>query len=101
MVFGFPGDSEKNPRYSSMLIRLKNGDFKAFNRVCTHLRCLVNYEPDDEEIFCPCHAGTYSSDEGNVVSGPPPRSLPLIELEIDDNDDIWAVGMTGEIGRGR
>jgi len=101
VVFGYPGDAEENPRYSNILIRLKNGEFRAYNRVCTHLQCLVSFEPENDRIFCPCHAGTYNPEDGTVTSGPPPRALPEVILETDENGDIWAVGIKGEIGRGR
>jgi len=100
-TFGYPGEEQENPQYSNLLIRLKSGEYVAYNRTCTHLRCSVNYEADRQRIFCPCHAGTYNPGDGTVMGGPPPRALPLVELKIDENGDIWATGIKGVIGRGR
>jgi cytochrome b6-f complex iron-sulfur subunit len=56
---------------------------KAFAAVCTHLGCLVDWEDKKREIVCPCHAGTFNL-EGHVVSGPPPRPLPVYSVKITD-----------------
>ncbi len=56
----------------------------AFSRVCTHLGCLVDYNPTTGTLICPCHAGTFDL-EGNVISGPPPRPLPKLPLRVEGN----------------
>jgi cytochrome b6-f complex iron-sulfur subunit len=53
----------------------------ALSAVCTHLGCLVHYDPGRKQIICPCHAGVYDLN-GNVVAGPPPRALK--EYNIQD-----------------
>ncbi|MEX2370576.1 MAG: Rieske 2Fe-2S domain-containing protein [Bacteroidales bacterium] len=45
---------------------------KAVSGICTHLGCTILRTMDGFE--CPCHGSCYS-DEGNVLSGPAPRSL--------------------------
>jgi cytochrome b6-f complex iron-sulfur subunit len=57
-----------------LLIRTPEGELQAFNAVCTHLDCTVQYKADTSQIWCACHNGTYDL-QGNVVSGPPPRPL--------------------------
>lgn len=57
-----------------LLLRQKNGEFRALSAVCTHLGCIVHWNADQQQIQCPCHAGTFTP-EGAVVSGPPPRPL--------------------------
>lgn len=46
----------------------------AFSAVCTHAGCVVTWEKQKKQIFCPCHGGTFDL-QGNVVSGPPPSPL--------------------------
>lgn len=59
--------------------------FLAFSRICTHLGCLVKYNPERHEFICPCHAGTFDL-EGNVVSGPPPKPLPKFTVRVEGNN---------------
>jgi cytochrome b6-f complex iron-sulfur subunit len=57
-----------------VIVRNESG-FKAFSAVCTHLGCIVHWEGDKREFFCPCHAAVFDV-AGKVVSGPPPSPLP-------------------------
>jgi Rieske Fe-S protein len=57
-----------------LVIRTPEGDVRAFNAVCTHLDCTVEFHADRNEIFCNCHNGVYDL-LGRNVSGPPPRPL--------------------------
>jgi cytochrome b6-f complex iron-sulfur subunit len=54
--------------------------FVALSAVCTHLACIVDYDPE-KKIWCPCHAGFFDL-RGNVVSGPPPRPLPSYPVAV-------------------
>ncbi len=47
---------------------------KIFQATCTHLDCIVTYEPDTGHIVCACHGGRFDLD-GRVVAGPPPQPL--------------------------
>lgn len=57
-----------------LLIRTSDGELRAFNAICTHLECTVQYKSDSSQIWCPCHDGIFDLG-GNVISGPPPRPL--------------------------
>jgi len=57
-----------------ILIRMKDGEWRALSAVCTHLGCIVQYEPDKQRIWCACHDGLYDL-HGNVIGGPPPKPL--------------------------
>lgn len=57
-----------------IVVRGRSG-FRAFSATCTHLGCLVKWDPTATEFKCPCHAGVFD-DNGRVVSGPPPSPLP-------------------------
>lgn len=62
-----------------ILIRLADGNYRAFSAVCTHLNCTVQYRKAENDIWCACHNGTYDL-MGRNVSGPPPR--PLSEYQV-------------------
>jgi Rieske Fe-S protein len=65
----------------ALLIHTADGRFLAFVAVCTHLGCTVQYRPDLQEIWCPCHNGIYDL-AGRNVSGPPPRPLTPLEVHL-------------------
>ena len=85
---------------SALLIHLPDGSFIAYDALCTHLGCTVHFdqvpvkgwENNPEQIFCPCHGGVFDPKTGNVLGGPPPRSLPKIKLEVDNQGNIYANG---------
>ena len=65
----------------AIVIRTADGELKAFNAVCTHLECTVQFKVDTSQIWCACHNGLYDL-AGNVVSGPPPRSLESFAVKL-------------------
>ncbi len=62
-----------------IVVRLANGDVRAFSAVCTHLDCTVQYRQDMGLIWCACHNGKYDLN-GRNIAGPPPR--PLDEYRV-------------------
>jgi cytochrome b6-f complex iron-sulfur subunit len=70
-----------------ILIRTREGGYKAFSAVCTHLNCTVQYREDTRQIWCACHNGTYDL-EGRNVSGPPPRPLEEFNVNIQGEDIV-------------
>lgn len=67
-----------------IIIRTETGDLKAFSASCTHLDCIVQYDPGSKQIICACHNGIYDL-TGKNVSGPPPR--PLEEFAVNVKGD--------------
>jgi cytochrome b6-f complex iron-sulfur subunit len=62
-----------------LVLAVERDRFRAFSAICTHLGCVVKWDPATRRILCPCHAGVFGAD-GSVVSGPPPRPLPEYEV---------------------
>jgi len=75
----------------ALVINHSNKGLLAFSRVCTHLGCLVEYNKNTDTLVCPCHAGTFSLD-GNVISGPPPKPLPMLPLRVAGEQIIIGLG---------
>lgn len=67
-----------------IVVRTDSGELKAFSAVCTHLDCIVQYQPETKQIWCACHNGYYNLN-GKNVSGPPPR--PLEEFKVNTRGD--------------
>jgi cytochrome b6-f complex iron-sulfur subunit len=59
-------------------------DFIALSSTCPHLGCQVQWEPQNNRYFCPCHNGTF--DPGGRATGGPPGeaglSLPQYALHV-------------------
>ena len=86
-LFRYPSDDDP-----AILVRLTDTDVVAFSQKCTHLGCVVYYEPDEQRWHCPCHEGNFEASTGAVISGPPTRPLGRIGLEVRDDGMIWALG---------
>jgi len=67
----------------ALVVRLGDGSFRAFVALCTHLHCVVHYSAERDRIECPCHRGVFAVD-GTNLSGPPPRPLEPILVEVLD-----------------
>jgi Rieske Fe-S protein len=75
-----------------LLIRTRDDQLLAYSQKCTHLSCAVVPKLDEGILHCPCHEGVFDLATGRNIAGPPPRPLPVIELEVD-GDDIYAIGV--------
>ena len=87
MLFRYPTDEDP-----CILVRDRAGTLVAYSQVCTHLSCAVVHRPQENTLFCPCHHGYFSVEEGRPTAGPPTRPLPRIKLE-QTGDDLFAVGV--------
>lgn len=79
-------------RIPGILIRLANGQFKAFAGTCTHLSCIVQYRDDLNQIWCACHDGRFDL-SGRNVSGPPPRPLEEYDVNLEE-EEVWVTKKT-------
>jgi Rieske Fe-S protein len=70
-----------------VLVIKDEGDFKAFNGACTHLNCLVLWQPATKKFFCACHDGFFDNNGVNVA-GPPPSPLLAVDVAKDGDDLI-------------
>lgn len=72
----------------SILLHHKDNSWTAFSAVCTHLGCTVQFEPQNERIFCACHGGSYDIHTGEPTGGPPPKGLKPYQVEVLDGKII-------------
>jgi cytochrome b6-f complex iron-sulfur subunit len=73
----------------SVLVLRTRESLRAFSLVCTHLGCLVEWQKDKKEFYCPCHDGRFD-EFGDVLAGPPP--IPLEQLPVQVDGDTVTVG---------
>jgi len=90
-LFHYPGDADP-----AVLLKVSDTEIVAFSQKCTHLGCVVYFEPDENRWHCPCHEGNFEVLTGEVISGPPTRPLGRIDVEIRDDGMIWALGRAEE-----
>ncbi len=50
------------------------GVVHAVSPICTHLRCVVAFDPEQGDWHCPCHGSRFGID-GEVVKGPARKPL--------------------------
>ncbi|WP_232548623.1 Rieske (2Fe-2S) protein [Propioniciclava soli] len=60
------------------------GEFRAFNKMCTHQGCPVS-SVEDGEIHCRCHGARFSIEDGAVTN--PPATEPLRAASATLNGD--------------
>jgi len=63
------------------VVRLDATRVVAVSAVCTHVRCILGFDPARKALMCPCHDGRFDL-SGNVLSGPPPRPLPTYPVSV-------------------
>ena len=71
---------------SVWIVRNSDSDVTVFNGHCTHLGCAYNWKDEGDHanhFVCPCHNGVFAED-GAVTSGPPPRPLDTLSVQIKD-----------------
>ena len=81
------GQSKTVPfgRYPALVIHTPAG-LKAYSAVCTHFACVTRWDDALGQIVCPCHEGFFDVNDGQVISGPPPKGLQPLDINIVDGD---------------
>jgi len=105
--------------------------FVAFSKVCVHLWCSPNYNPqqcknpsengyssatgcETHQLYeCPCHGSAYSIPDGVALVGPaaiqppPTNAIPILTLSMDSSGFLlveppdWTIDRNGVLGYGR
>jgi len=80
----------------ALLIRMPDGHFVAYDAVCTHAGCTVQYDPSQREIACPCHGAVFDPAHGaQVLAGPAPQPLATLHVSVDAHGNAYAERSSG------
>ena len=61
-----------------------HGTFVAFDAVCTHAGCTVEWDAADAVLYCPCHGAAFDpAHQAAVVQGPADQSLTPLPIIVD------------------
>jgi arsenite oxidase small subunit len=71
-----------------------DGDIVAFSTLCPHKGFTLVYGPADKRFSCPGHYSRFDAEKGGLqIFGHATQNLPQFRLEVDQNGDIYAVGV--------
>lgn len=79
---------------------LPNQQCEAFNVICPHAGCYVDFLPDRRSYLCPCHRSTFSIDgKINDPKSPSPRGLDPLLVEVRNDKELWVKFQNFQTGR--
>ncbi|MCP4203198.1 MAG: Rieske (2Fe-2S) protein [bacterium] len=70
----------RHGRQPVWVVRTGEDAYVGMSAVCTHLHCVLDWDPERRVMDCPCHAGSFDLN-GNVLSGPAPVPLERYVVE--------------------
>jgi len=67
-----------------VIVQLKDGSFVAFDAICTHAGCTVEWDAADAILLCPCHSAAFDpAHDGAVIEGPTRTPLSKLPIRVD------------------
>jgi menaquinol-cytochrome c reductase iron-sulfur subunit len=80
--------------------RLADRKLQAFNVICPHAGCYVDYTAERNSFLCPCHNSTFSLD-GKIddPNSPSPRGMDPLEVELRKERELWVKFRNYQPGR--
>jgi thiosulfate dehydrogenase [quinone] large subunit len=73
----------------AVVIQPKAGQFVAFDAVCPHAGCTVEYDPSQTILVCPCHGSLFSASTGAVEQGPAASGLRPISISEGSGGQLF------------
>lgn len=74
------------------LRRTAEKQVEAFNAICPHAGCFVDFLAARNVFFCPCHNSSFAPD-GAIADpkSPSPRALDALQVELRNESEIWVL----------
>ena len=68
----------------AVIVKLADGSFVAYDAVCTHQGCTVEWDAADGVLLCPCHGAAFDpAARARVLQGPARQPLAALPLTVD------------------
>ena len=75
---------DNNTGDPAVLVRLASGSLVAYDALCTHAGCTVEYDGSSGYLICPCHGATFDPGaQAQPIAGPTNIPLTNLPLKID------------------
>ncbi len=73
----------------SLVVQPQAGTFLAFDAVCPHAGCSVQYDGTSKIFICPCHGSEFNGSTGAVEVGPATRGLTRIGISEGSDGELY------------
>jgi thiosulfate dehydrogenase (quinone) large subunit len=74
----------------AVVVRPSPSSFVAFDTVCPHAGCTVQYDSSQRLFVCPCHGSEFNARTGAVEVGPAPSGLRKIPIAEGSDGNLYA-----------
>lgn len=74
----------------ALVVQPQRGTFRAFDAVCPHAGCTVEYSSHDRVFVCPCHGSQFNGSTGAVEVGPAQSGLARITIAEGSDGQLYA-----------
>ena len=73
----------------SLVVQPQAGTFLAFDAVCPHAGCTVQYDTTHKLFICPCHGSEFNGRTGSVEVGPAAQGLTRLRIAEGSDGQLY------------
>jgi thiosulfate dehydrogenase [quinone] large subunit len=73
----------------ALVVQPAAGTFVAFDAVCPHAGCTVQYSDTARLFICPCHGSEFNGRTGAVEVGPAQSGLTELKIAEGSDGDLY------------
>lgn len=67
-----------------VVVKLANGSYVAYDAICTHQGCTVEWDAADGVLLCPCHGAAFDpAQQARVLQGPTRQPLAALPIKVE------------------
>jgi thiosulfate dehydrogenase [quinone] large subunit len=75
----------------AVAVALGNNRVVAYDAVCTHAGCTVQYDPSQRVLYCPCHGAAFDpANAAAVIQGPASTPLSPLTVTLAPDGNVYA-----------
>ncbi len=73
----------------SLVVQPNTGAFAAFDAICPHAGCVVQFDPSNKAFVCPCHGSVFNGRTGDVEVGPASSGLTRLTIARGSDGQLY------------